>query len=58
MEGQDHSELITADKSRVQVWDLDQSSVKREIYTESLVRESDEADGLNECMVVKRDPHD
>ena len=58
MEGQDHSELITADKSRVQVWDLDQSSVKREIYTESLVRESDEADSLNECMVVKRDPHD
>ena len=37
MEGQEHSQLITADKSRVQIWDLNSQAVSTEIQTSSLL---------------------
>lgn len=57
MEGQEHSQLITADKSRVQLWDLNQMILDQEIQTSSLMPNDIDAQD-SECLVVKRDPHD
>ena len=54
MEGQEHSQLITGDRTRVQIWDLNQQSLEKEIQTDQLVDGVDDA----ECLAVKRDPHD
>ena len=55
MEGQDHSQLITADKSRLQIWDLNGMVAEQTIAVSALY---DGGDDLSECTVVKRDPHD
>jgi len=57
MEGQEHSQLITADRCRVQIWDLVSQTISNEILTSSLTPSSSNSD-LAECTVVKRDPHD
>ena len=62
MEGQEHSQLISANKSKIQLWDLNSMIVDREIAVGSLLAQngggnSDE-DDCCDCMVVKRDPHD
>mmetsp|Transcript_7579 Transcript_7579/g.10752 ORF Transcript_7579/g.10752 Transcript_7579/m.10752 type:complete len:84 (+) Transcript_7579:519-770(+) len=55
MEGQEHSVLITADRSCVQIWDLSILSAVQSIDAERL---ADDSSDLAEFMVVKRDPHD
>ena len=63
MEGQEHSKLVTADKSRMQVWDLDRMQVDTTFQVADLARSdgtvtSGGPGDLVECTVVKRDPHD
>ena len=57
MEGQEHSQLISANKSKVQLWDLNSMIIDQEITVRNLFSSLDE-DDCCECMVVKRDPHD
>ena len=59
MEGYSAKELVSADSNRINLWDLKTSSLKSS-FEPKLYYQSpglQEEDSLNECTVVKRDPH-
>ena len=63
MEGQEHSQLISANKSKVQLWDINSMILDQEITIRNLLSNNSGNNNLDEddccdCMVVKRDPHD
>eukprot|EP00347_Sterkiella_histriomuscorum_P005151 403357700 len=56
-EGQISKELVTADNDRINIWDLKTSQIKASLDPKTFFTNSQDEESLNECTVVKRDPH-